>query len=227
MASYGDYRSAREGANVDGIWSYVGKVAYSIEDPVLREVAVKEWWRLADLGEVATAVVWCDGEGDAKRRDAIGWIDSLQWEMRLGDIILASDQTFDKKPFAFKWAGSIVQEVIPLFKDWAIAHDPANVRITDEVFAAMRSGDSERIREASQNCWDYSRQNFSQSYSASSVVSAVSCFGQAASTGSLAISVAFAEKESGDFILTRETAKRWSLRWTEHVLEALREEMLK
>ena len=228
MTTYGDYRSAREGAQVDGVWSYVGKIAYAIEHPVLRDEAVREWWGLADLGEVATAVLWCNKDGEGTDKDALSWLDAREWQLRLGDIILASDQTFEKKPLARKWSVDIIQEVLPIFKDWAQTHDPENVGITDEVFVVIESEDLERRRELYENLVGYAKRISPQSDSASRIVWAVATMGIMDIEGnSILMGVAFAESLSGDRTQTRETARRWSLRWTEHVLAALRAEKLK
>lgn len=141
---YGAYRSAREARD----WVMAWNLALSMGGDE-GKVARRDWWRAADLSEVARLAHW-EWTGTSALdsvmlvwwpRRAMSW-----WSLQLGVRPLACQGEFGLATFGRRWARLPVKAVMPEYEKWAALHDRPNIRLAAEVWDALDSEDPALLR---------------------------------------------------------------------------------
>lgn len=232
---YGEYRSAREAARTSGKWgdAYAAACALGGEE---REAAILDWWRCADLDEVAKLVVWGYDATSHQEHDSLWWMDEATWSLSLGCVVIASDAALDINTIAVKWARVPAEAVAHLHREWALTHDPDNAGVTQEVFDVLDTGDLERIKAAALAAadaaaasgavwasWAASAASWAASAArAARAAEAAEAARAAASWAASAAASAAAAAAASDLPDRAE----WARRWTLVVLEEIKRRML-
>lgn len=216
--TFGDYRSARERRD----WAYAWLAANALEGDE-RDVAIRDWWRCADLESVARVAVWGDPMGErGTGQDALWWMDEPRWQMTLGGVVIATHEALDLNPLAVKWARVPAEAVAHLHREWALEHDPDNAGVTQEVFDALDSGDGEWIKRAARAARAAeSRAAVEWAWAAARAAARAA---DAAAVAAEAVDAwAAARAAEAAARAGKPTRKEWAHRWTVYVLQHIKE----
>lgn len=205
--SYGEFRSAM--AEPDYVRAY--QAIQNLENDE-KAYAINVFWKTIDPNLLAEKVEWSNSETKETQK-SLWFIEEEEWEVSIGGVTLASNETLDLKPIQRKWAVIPAWHVLPIWEEWAAKNAPEHLEAPRKALEMAERGEHDQSIAGA-------------AYTAADAADAVYAASAAAHTAHAAYAAADAHNAAAknQNLVENITYEQWCLKFTAHVLSILKDQ---